>query len=51
MTSSAGNERLFVNTQDNIEELTISIFNTGADPGFSFRGAPKIMCQHGHYER
>ena len=24
---------------------------TGADPGFSFRGAQKIMCPHAHYER
>ena len=22
----------------------------GADPGFSFRGAHKVMCQHAHYE-
>ena len=21
-----------------------------ADPGFSFRGAQKVMCQHAHYE-
>ena len=31
--------------------ISFSLCTTGADPGFSFRGAQKIMCPHAHYER
>ena len=31
--------------------IGLSRYIAGADPGFSFREAQKIMCAHAHYER
>ena len=35
----------------NVLILLPAVQSSGADPGFSFRGAQKIICANAHYER